>query len=270
MGRRPSASDVAAAPPAPTQDVDLREAAERLGVHYQTAYQWVRSGDLPAVRLRNRYRISVDDLERFAQERDTPRPVAVPPRGRRWEHTATRWNQAVLEGDERTARSLLLDLRDEGVPATELVERVVVPALRDVGEGWVRGQVSIAQEHRASRMIERLLGELTPTPRGRRRGTAVVAAVSGDHHTLPTSMAALALRDDRWRVEHLGADVPADELVRFAVDADADLVVLTVTNPDRAAATERTRRRLDAAGIACIVGAPGRTLEELQAEARAT
>ena len=30
--------------------MQLREAADALGVHYQTAYQWVRQGALPAAR----------------------------------------------------------------------------------------------------------------------------------------------------------------------------------------------------------------------------
>lgn len=251
------------------ETVELREAAERLGVHYQTAYQWVRSGELPAVRVRNRYRIDTGDLQRFADERDAPRPVEARPRPRRWDTAVRRVDTALREGDEPTVRTLLVDLRDEGVPVTELISRLVVPALRNIGAGWVRGEVNIAEEHRAAALVGRILGELAPNPMGRRRGTAVVASVSGDHHTLPTTMAAIALREDRWKVEHLGADVPGDEVVRFAVDQDADLVVLTVTNPEMADAADDLRGAIEASGIAAIVGAPGRTLEDLQSEARA-
>jgi len=251
------------------ETVELGEAAERLGVHYQTAYQWVRSGELPAVRVRNRYRIDSDDLQRFADERDAPRPVAAQPRPRRWDTVARRVDTALREGDERTVRSVLVDLRDEGVPVTDLIGRLVVPALRKIGAGWVRGEVSIAEEHRATALVERVLGELAPNPMGRRRGTAVVASVSGDHHTLPTTMAAVALREDRWKVEHLGADVPGDEVLRFAVDHGADLVVLTVTNPEMASAADDLCSMIEASGIPAIVGAPGRTLDDLQREARA-
>ena len=41
--------------------IDLQEAARRLGVHYQTAYRWVREGRLTAVRVRGRYELAVED-----------------------------------------------------------------------------------------------------------------------------------------------------------------------------------------------------------------
>jgi PAS domain S-box/DNA binding domain, excisionase family len=45
--------------------VNLKEAAQRLGVHYQTAYQWVRAGQLVAVRVGGRYEVSPAAIARF-------------------------------------------------------------------------------------------------------------------------------------------------------------------------------------------------------------
>jgi excisionase family DNA binding protein len=49
--------------------VNLKEAARRLGVHYQTAYRWVRSGELVAVRIGSRYEISDAAIGRFRARR---------------------------------------------------------------------------------------------------------------------------------------------------------------------------------------------------------
>jgi excisionase family DNA binding protein len=49
--------------------MNLKEAAAELGVHYQTAYKWVRSGVLPAVRIGARYEISQQGLEVFTVRR---------------------------------------------------------------------------------------------------------------------------------------------------------------------------------------------------------
>jgi methanogenic corrinoid protein MtbC1 len=164
----------------------------------------------------------------------------------------------------------VVELADRGVPVSDIITNLFVPALRSIGEGWVAGTVNIAEEHRATAIVERLIGQLAPNPRGRRRGRAVVAALSGDHHALPTTMAAAALREDRWHVEHLGSDVPPAEVVRFAGDAGADLVVLSVTNPALEEVAVETSQRLRRSGVPTIVGAPGRTLEELRREARAS
>ena len=45
--------------------MNLDVAAEVLGVHYQTAYKWVRSGDLSAVKTGTRYTVSEAAITRF-------------------------------------------------------------------------------------------------------------------------------------------------------------------------------------------------------------
>ncbi len=49
--------------------VNLKSAARRLGVHYQTAYRWVRSGQLVAVKVGAGYEISDAALARFEAQR---------------------------------------------------------------------------------------------------------------------------------------------------------------------------------------------------------
>ena len=97
----------------------------------------------------------------------------------------------------------------------------------------------------------------------------MVAALSGDRHSLPSLMAASALRDDNWTVHHLGADLPASEISRFCRKTAVDLAVLTVTATDCRADAELAASELRALGVRTIVGAPGETLYELQRLARA-
>ncbi|MET1001977.1 MAG: GAF domain-containing protein [Acidimicrobiia bacterium] len=49
--------------------MNLKTAARRLGVHYQTAYRWVRTGQLVAVRVGAGYEISDAALARFQAQR---------------------------------------------------------------------------------------------------------------------------------------------------------------------------------------------------------
>jgi excisionase family DNA binding protein len=49
--------------------MNLKAASRTLGVHYQTAYRWVRAGDLPAVRIGNRYDVSDAAIEQFTATR---------------------------------------------------------------------------------------------------------------------------------------------------------------------------------------------------------
>jgi excisionase family DNA binding protein len=53
--------------------LDLADAARRLGVHYQTAYRWVREGELRAVKVGKRYRVQRRDVEGLARRRQRAR-----------------------------------------------------------------------------------------------------------------------------------------------------------------------------------------------------
>jgi methanogenic corrinoid protein MtbC1 len=174
-----------------------------------------------------------------------------------------------MAGDETRARHLF-DRLARGVPLVELCERVIAPALRRVGDEWADGEASIAAEHRASAICERLIAARTHQPQGRPRGIAVVTTPPGERHGLPALMATACLREDRWLVHHLASDLPAAEVAGLAREAGAGLVVLSsatteATSTAAAAAAEITR---SAAGLPVLTGRPGDSLSQLRQLAR--
>jgi len=240
-------------------------------VHYQTAYKWVTSGALPATMVRGRYVIDRADLVEFARHRDEPVAPRVQQSARtpeRLDKAADLLHAALIAGDESAVRRIVGTLLQKDVPLATVLQEVVSPALRRIGAAWRAGDSSIWVEHRASAIVERLIGHLRSEPRGRRRGNVVVAAMSGDRHNLPSAMATAALREDNWAVHHLGSDVPAEELLHFCAAHEIDLAVITVTTPAVVPAAERAAVELRAMGIATLVGGSGRTLDDLRLEAR--
>jgi MerR family transcriptional regulator, light-induced transcriptional regulator len=245
--------------------LELAEAARELGVHYQTAYRWVREGELRAVKVGKSYRVERRDLDRFSQRRArgaAPRPIQV----RDWGHQIERLREALRRGDERSAGELVDRLANGGVSPVELCDELLAPALRLIGEDWASGEATVADEHRATAICERLLARL-PTRRTRVRGTVVVATPAGEHHALPALMASIALRYDGWRVHHLSSDLPADELAAFLERERPDLLVLSTTMPGTRAGSV-ARRAATALGIPVMVGAPGKRLDDLLGSAR--
>ena len=242
--------------------IALNEAADQLGVHYQTAYRWVRTGRLPARLIAGKYVVEAGDLDAARTSRLTP-SAPTPPTRRRLRSQAEVMDDALRRGDETIARQVTRTLVDEGTSIIDLVQEVIAPSLRSIGHDWHTGQLSIFVEHRASAIVDRVLGDVTPNRRGRRRGTAMVAAVAGDRHSLPTTMAAVSLRDANWAVHHLGADMPPDELLGFAASHALDVAVLSSTNPATADLAATTANRLERAGLPTVLGRPGATLDEL-------
>ncbi len=249
--------------------MQLRQAADVLGVHYQTAYGWVRKGLLPARKTSHGYEVSDDDVSALAARRASG--TAPPPqiRVRDWAAQAGRLHAAIVSGDETQARHLF-DRLARGVPLADLCERVVSPALARIGEDWAAGQLAIATEHRASAICERLIAARAHQPHGRPRGVAVTATPPGERHGLPSLMATACLREDRWLVHHLAYDLPVAEVTRVALDTGASLVVLSATTAEsvRLAGQAAAQIRLAAPGRHVLASQPGDTLSRLRQLAR--
>ncbi len=243
--------------------MNLKEAADTLGVHYQTAYRWVRDGELIAGKIQGSYEVKAGEVERFLALRLAPAAPPISLRVRDWAAQLTRFEAALRDGNELGARAMIDRLSDGNVPLIDLCEKLFAPCMQNIGEQWHNGTVSVAQEHRATAILERMLGRLAIQPRGRPRGTAVVSTPPGELHGLPSVMAALVLREDRWKVHHLGADTPFEDLAKFSVDVHADLVVLssTLTSPNEWSTS--FGETLASFGIRLLAGRPGSTLRTL-------
>jgi MerR family transcriptional regulator, light-induced transcriptional regulator len=248
--------------------MDLREAAESLGVHYQTAYGWVRQGVLPARKLGRGYEIDDSDVGALAARRRLGREPARSIHVRDWAAQAQGLYTVITAGEEAQARHRLGRLA-AGVPLISLCEHVIAPALRQLGDNWEAGRVSIAQEHRASAICERLIATHAHPPAGRPRGTAVVATPPGERHSLPSLMAAACLREDRWLVHHLASDLPVEEVTRLAGEVGAGLVVLSSARSETARQAQQAAKAITAARpqLNVLVGRPGDSLPGLLAGA---
>ncbi len=250
--------------------MDLQAAADRLGVHYQTAYRWVRDGSLKAVKIGAAYDISEQELDRVESERSRPVPPPRTTSVRSWPVQQDRLHRMLLDGDELGVRQLVERLDQGGVEMLALCQELFAPTLTRVGDDWAEGRITVAVEHRASAICERVLARVAHHPRGRPRGVAVVCTPPGEEHSLPASMAALCLRSDRWQVHHLGTEVPVPDLVSLLRVVKADLLVLSRCDPAPADAVDAVSRAAGDVGVKVLVGGPGRTLRQLLDLARAS
>jgi methanogenic corrinoid protein MtbC1 len=156
-----------------------------------------------------------------------------------------------------------------GVPSLQLCHQLITPVLHRIGEEWAAGETSSAQVHVAAGISERLVAMLATASRGRPRGLALVASPSGERHRLPSLMATVVLRADRWRVHHFGVDVATDDLVESALKMNASLVVLSSTMPELVEDARQLQDRFRTLyGVPALVGRPGAPLTELVEQAR--
>jgi DNA-binding transcriptional MerR regulator len=139
---------------------------------------------------------------------------------------------------------------------------VVLPLLHELGAGWERGEISVAQEHFASNLLRgRLLGLARGWDRGSGR-RAVLACPPGERHDLGLVIFGLSLRELGWRITFLGADTPPDTIVEIVERLEPEALVLAVTDPARLAGVADTVGRLrETATTVWVGGAGARALE---------
>jgi excisionase family DNA binding protein len=230
-------------------DMTLHAAAEQLGVHYMTAYRYVRLGLLPATKLGSTWRVAAADLATFRTGPSTER--AAPGEGSaRTAPWAARFESRLVAGDGVGAWGVVEAALTAGMVPGEVYLDVIAPALRQVGDRWAAGEIDVATEHRASGIAMRVVGRLGPrlARRGRTRGAVVVGTPAGERHSLPVAILADLLRSGGWEVSDLGCDVPAGAFAGAAGRTERLLVVgVSVTSPSCLAAAAETIAVLRAA-----------------------
>jgi excisionase family DNA binding protein len=233
--------------------VTLREAAERLGVHYMTAYSYVRTGRLVARRDGREWRVAARDIATFLRG-DSQRP--------RKHDGAARLAGRLLDGDEPGAWRIVEAALVGGHEPEAVHCDLVIPALRRIGDKWERGQIGVGDEHRATAVAQRMAARLGPrfARRGHPRGTVVLGCVAGERHGLASMLLADLLRGRRFGAVDLGADTPPECFVEAARDAVRPVaVVIGAIGAGHEATVATTLDALRAGGVALprLVGGSG-------------
>jgi MerR family transcriptional regulator, light-induced transcriptional regulator len=161
---------------------------------------------------------------------------------------------AMLAFDEPRAQAIIDSLLAAATLDTVL-SKVLVPYLHDLGEGWERGEVSIAQEHFASSVLR---GRLLGLARGWDRGLGprvLLACAPGEQHDLGLICFGLALRERGWRIGYLGADTPIESVASAALAFAPEFVVVSAVTAERFRANANELRELAKATRLCLGGA---------------
>lgn len=152
----------------------------------------------------------------------SPSPVTAP----------SAFVERILEAAERYSSSgceQTLTLAISLLTPARLVDEVLEPLLREVGERWHSGRFTIAQERMVSSSVRKHVGLIVETFDRSARGQSIVfATLPGERHELGLLMTAMICASHGFKIHYLGADLPAEEIARYACEVDAALVAISV------------------------------------------
>ncbi len=124
--------------------------------------------------------------------------------------------------------------------------KIFQPCLYQIGDAWYRGEIRIATEHFASAFIQGILMNLLQVfPVVSNAPTLLVGCAPEEFHEIAPLMLSVLLRREGYQVEFLGPDLPVDDLVLYAEDAGADMVILSASFEDTTQPLYQMQAKLD-------------------------
>lgn len=175
-------------------------------------------------------------------------PISIPDGEEPLASQAGAFLDLILAGDDAGARAILFPHTRTAESTAAAFDWMVRPALYELGARWEANTVSVVDEHLASGVVRRLLASLLlesagdtgdtgdASGSGSREGkdnrrTVLVSAGERETHDIATQMIAVVFAKAGWRVRHLGADIPFDDLAEDVRRRPPDLVALSITMP---------------------------------------
>lgn len=151
-----------------------------------------------------------------------------------------RLTEALTEGDADAAEAIALEALAAKINPVEIINRVMVPALTEVGRSFQSGDIFLPELVLAGEAAEAVSKHLEAAISASGQasasiGVVVVGTVQGDVHDIGKNILATMLRANGFRVVDLGRNVAPSAFLDAARANKADLIglssLMTTTRP---------------------------------------
>ena len=142
--------------------------------------------------------------------------------------------QALIKGISDYLEEDLAEALEGGRHAVAIIDGPLMEGMNRVGTLFGEGKMFLPQVVKTARTMKRAVGLLAPaieSARGgdsvKKAGKVVFATVKGDVHDIGKNIVSIVLACNNYEVIDLGVMVPAEEIVRVAVEEKPDFVCLS-------------------------------------------
>ena len=160
----------------------------------------------------------------------------------------------LLSGDLEGLRLVFKNFRKTGT-IPEFYEKILRPAMYDIGGLWRDGKLDVGSEHVASNTVTRLI-ESTNTklkPKSKTK-TVLICTPDGEYHIIPCLMIETYLTLRGYNVINLSPSVPTKSLINHIDKEKPDLVLVSITLGEHVKAGMQLIKNIKKLKIPVIVG----------------
>lgn len=176
---------------------------------------------------------------------------------------------AIREGDKDEIPALIKNAVDANFSADAITERALTAAMNEMGDDFGSGKIFLPQVLLSAETMRLAFDELKkifPAQETQTQGTFVIATVKGDVHDLGKNIVGALLANSGFKLVDLGKDVESAEIVRAALEHDADIVGLCALMTTTMIQIDKVIADLHAAGCSAKVMVGGAALTQEYAD----
>jgi len=139
--------------------------------------------------------------------------------------------QAVIDGNSGEAEALARKALDNGIPALDISNKALIPAMAIVGQKMKDGEyyipevlIAVKAMNAASELLKPLLAKDSAS---KPCGKVILGTVSGDLHDVGKNLVGMMLEGAGFEVIDLGIDVPPEKFLQTVEETGAPLLGLS-------------------------------------------
>ncbi len=161
-------------------------------------------------------------------------------------------NNAIVEGDIKGSEELTIAAIEAGMPATEILQKGLIPGIRKIGELFGEGERFLPELIVAGKAMEASIKHLDPLfkqSESDSRGKFLIGTVKGDLHDIGKNIVIMMLKGNGWEVTDLGIDVPPDQFCKAVADGNYDILGMSALLTTTVGSVTETISALNEAGL---------------------
>jgi len=212
--------------------LSTKEVAGLLNLTESTIKRWADDGNLVCIKTLGGHRkFRMADVVTFAEKHQYPISGILPPplsKNRQdqlmlgvntgnTELLAEIFLEELLQADTDHVFTFLSYLHRNHLPFVAIADKVIQPAMFELGRLWAEKKLKVDQEHLATRALQEALVRLTPNLRKKpvNGHTMVCACPESERHDLATHILTSAFETEGWTVKNIGANTPLPVLASY-------------------------------------------------------
>lgn len=134
----------------------------------------------------------------------------------------------IVDGDKDGLEDDLQEALDGGIPALDVINKILLEGMRTVGDLFASGEMQLPFVLLSAETMKASVAWLEPylekTAETSAKGKLVIATVKGDVHDIGKNLVDIILTNNGYEVFNLGIKVSINEMIEKALEVEADAI----------------------------------------------